>query len=164
MFALQILVLALMLAGVGGLLVQSFTTPSWTAIGLGHVGYPSLVQWAALGALGLYLVLGVLPRRASVGRIADALPPPGEPRRRLAGFVALWVGYVAAMPYTGFAVATATTLAGSLMLLDRFRRWRVVLGAVAATLIVYVAFRRLLYVGVPSGPVEGFLDRLLYSF
>ena len=50
-----------------------------------------------------------------------------------------------------------------LMLLDRFSRPRIVLGSVVATLVVYVAFRRLLYVGVPSGPVEGVLDRLLYS-
>lgn len=162
-FALQIVVLVLMAAGVAGLLVQSFSTPTWTAIGLGHVGYPSIVQWATLSALLLYLVLGVLPARAGAGRVADVLPPQGEPRIRLASFILVWVGYAALMPYAGFAISTAATIAASLMLLDRFSRARILLGSVAATLLVYVAFRRLLYVGVPSGPVEGFLDRLLYS-
>lgn len=160
---MQIVVLVLMAAGVGGLLIQSFSTPTWTAIGLGHIGYPSIVQWATLGALVLYFVLGVLPARADAGRVADVLPPPGEPRARLVAFILVWVGYAALMPYAGFAISTVGTIAASLMLLDRFSRPRIVLGSVVATLVVYVAFRRLLYVGVPSGPVEGVLDRLLYS-
>lgn len=163
MYRVQIAIVAAIGALVAVMLWQAYSIPAWQLLDVGWFHYPTVVLWVTLVLLGAHLVyLATAGGRAD--RVEVLLPPTPKGRLEIAAFVAIWVGYVALLVPIGFFVATTVALSLSLWLLERYRPWLVVPSSALATLVIFLLFRRALYVGVPTGPVDDWLDTLIYRF
>ena len=87
--------------------------------------------------------------------IAGSLERPE--RVRLAIFGLIWVAYSLALPVVGFLVAASTAISVSAIAIAYSRPWIAVPVAVLASLLVFLIFQRVLYVGLPLGPLDRFV-------
>lgn len=126
--------------------------------------YPMLVTG---GAASFLLIHGMRMLRLPHMTAPDeddgtaVMLPPLDVVPRLAGFAAVWAGYVVTLPKLGFILSTWVALTLSLALVARLRLltplWMALFVAVLALLMKVV-----LYVPVPQGFIDVLLDELLY--
>ncbi len=97
------------------------------------------------------------------GKLRRMLGAPGSVRIRGTAFVATWLLYTAALPLTGFVVATTAALAVSFWLLGVRRIVVGFFGALAFSVVFSVLFATVLYIPIPSGVVDQTLIETIYA-
>lgn len=106
-----------------------------------------------------YAVREVLLGRATLG--ASSLLAPYEILPKRLGFMALSLGYLIAMPWLGFTLATFLFMAGSMFLLGAARRpITYLVAAVIMAAVAYSVFIVLFQKRFPKGPIEYMLQAL----
>lgn len=141
----------LCLAGSLILLWMSRGVPQPALVPIGPAFYPRILLGVA-ALLGAALVVAdlVSARRA---------PPPATSYRLVVLTFTIFAGYVFAMPWVGYRLATLAFVAVLAATLEppRGRRWALVLAvAVATTVVTYYVFERYLFVLLPRGSLTGF--------
>jgi len=132
----------------------------------GMVPIPGGVFWvyvtgAALVFSILYTVRQAFGGAAAFGEAPFAIPWRSAPQ--VAAFVAIWCGYVFALPPLGFIVSTFAALAASMVVI----RGRVSIGDLVwpavFVIVLAVLLKVVLYVPVLPGWLDERLDVLIYS-
>lgn len=117
---------------------------------------PSFFPWIITGSLLLLAVI-LLVQGLAAPRTRSDEAPGAAPLRAPAVFLAAFVVYVAALPYTGFLVASVPFFA-ALMALYGERRWPVIAAAsLVAPVLLVVLFRNVFQVPLPPGLLAGVL-------
>jgi hypothetical protein len=134
------------------LLWMSRGVPQPALVPIGPAFYPRILLGVA-ALLGAALVVADL---ASARRA----PPPAVSYRLVVLTFTIFAGYVFAMPWVGYRLATlafVAVLAATLEPPRRLRRWALVLAvAVLTTVVTYYVFERYLFVLLPRGSLTGF--------
>ncbi|MCF8482914.1 MAG: hypothetical protein K9H25_21015 [Rhodospirillum sp.] len=127
------------------------------------MAYPLVVSLCAFAAVLTLTILSLRKARVPVlSPLGDVRPTPVG-WGRLAGFILLWIAYVALLDTAGFMLATWLALALSLALLGGRPTVRAALGTAVFVGVFAVLIKSVLYVPVPSGWLDDKLDFLLYS-
>ena len=121
---------------------------SFLADAVGADGVPKLLAIALALLGGLVVIREIATRRA---RAATVVQKPGRPHRRALGLLCLAILYVAAMPFFGYLVATAALIAGVALYAGEALDRRLVITAVAGSLVLWLVFDHLLAVSLPPG-------------
>lgn len=129
----------------------------------GLASYSVIVAAAAL-ALTALAALPALLRPLPQGAKPAAGPlPAGRSLLRTGVFCFVWAGYAAALDQLGFVVASALALVASLwIVLGRFRP-SASIAAVIFVLAIAVLVTTVLYVPVPKGPVDYWIDEAIFA-
>ncbi len=130
----------------------SFTLPVRRA-GLSPTTFPRFVTIVmALLASGL-VVQGVRKQRAFAGEPAHRTPEETDRRRQFAFrfllLAVLGIGYTQVIRLLGFVVATPLMMAGTMILFDEKKWYRIILVAVISTAVLYGLFRIVFRVPLP---------------
>lgn len=94
--------------------------------------------------------------------LAELWAGAGSRRLRLSLFTVVWLAYPFFMAAAGFIVSTTVAVAISLWAAGMRRPVRLVLASAVFALIMAVLITSVLYIPVPSGPVDQVLDHVLY--
>lgn len=151
---LLLVVLALVVAG-----AVSDTSSLWS--------YPVIVTGATfLLALANSLPLLLSPRASVVPQEGAIVTDKADRRRqllRVAGFCLVWTLYVLLLTRTGFVLASSLALVASIwIMLGRFRPLAS-LSAVIFVLALAVLLTTALFVPVPKGAVDHWIDETIYT-
>ncbi|MCL6640600.1 MAG: tripartite tricarboxylate transporter TctB family protein [Candidatus Rokubacteria bacterium] len=140
------------LAGAILLLLASRGLPRSPLVPIGPDFYPRLLFGAAILLSAILVVQGLVRREAPARRPAQY--------RLVVGTFAVFGAYVGLLPLLGFRVATLLFVLGLQVLLEpprTGRGWmRVVVVAVATTVLTYLVFEQYLTVLLPRGRLTGF--------
>lgn len=94
--------------------------------------------------------------------LADLWGGVGSQRARLGAFAAVWLVYPFLMSAAGFIVSTTVAVAVSLWAAGMRGPVRLLLASAVFAVVMAVLITSVLYIPVPSGPVDQLLDHLLY--
>lgn len=126
--------------------------------------YTVLISIAALLCC-LVLAAAHVRGRAAAGPAVGAMAGLSRAALvRLAAFAAVWVAYVLVLPSLGFVLSTWLVLVLSLSLMRGRPTLAVVFGTALFVLVFAVLIKAVLYVPVPQGALDTWLDELLYGY
>jgi len=94
---------------------------------------------------------------AGIGVIAVVLRAPAGGLRAPTVFLTLFVAYVAALPFTGFVIASVPFFAALMWLYGERRRGWIVAVSVMLPVILVLVFRNALHIPLPTGALAGLL-------
>lgn len=119
-------------------------------------GFPLLVVAFAFCTAGPALIRAALMPSPDWGEnLAGSLSRRNK--LRLGLFAATWLGFGLLLPVLGFLIDATLAMTISAVSLARARPWIALPVAAVSALLIFVFFQRVLYVGLPLGP----LDRLV---
>ncbi|WP_142846044.1 tripartite tricarboxylate transporter TctB family protein [Telmatospirillum sp. J64-1] len=124
--------------------------------------YPFTVSIAAL-LCSVIMLLSQLRQATARGQVSWGGQRSAIGTARLAGFAAVWIGYVLLLSQWGFILATWLALFLSLVLLRGRPTFTSAFGTMAFVLLFAVLIKVVLYVPVPQGWLDERLDMLLYG-
>jgi hypothetical protein len=75
-------------------------------------------------------------------------------RFRLCAFGLVWIAYAFFLPFLGFLVSATIAITVSAVAIGRARPWIALPVAALISVLVFLAFQRILYVGLPLGPLD----------
>lgn len=128
--------------------------------------YPAaLIAAVMLGMAAMAALEFATPsrQRALPAEVARLLELPRAARRRLLGFVVLWLAYPEVLSLWGFLVATSLALTLSLVLLGTRRIAAALAGSVLFSVALAVLFSTVFYIPTPAGAPDVALTRLIYT-
>ncbi|MEF2071745.1 tripartite tricarboxylate transporter TctB family protein [Consotaella aegiceratis] len=96
-------------------------------------------------------------------QIARLTQISGSQLWRFLAFLLLWLAYPSLLSHFGFIVATTVVLALSLWLLRFNRIVAGTIGVVVFCFLLAVLFTTVFYIPTPSGPIDEWLMRLIFS-
>lgn len=116
-------------------------------------GFPLLVVALTVLTATPALLRALSMRNATFGEnLVDTLNRDG--RVRLLVFGGIWLGFALALPWAGFLLCATLAMAVSMTAIARTRVWVALPICAIIALLVFIAFQKVLYVGLPLGPID----------
>jgi hypothetical protein len=128
-------------------LIESSRLERTMKMGIG-IGFLPFVMSLAIGGLSIALLVSILRGRAEI-KDKPVFQPGG--RSRVFVVVALLMGYLLLIDWTGYTLATFVYLAATIVFLRRERIFNAVLMSVGLTVFLYAIFRLWLKSPLPAG-------------
>jgi len=147
-------VAALILIALGG--VYGYLTAGLPKRSLPDTPDPSFFPWIITACL-LILSLALLVQGMKANRGARPDVDTAGGLRAPTVFLTLFVAYVAALPFTGFVIASVPFFAALMWLYGERRRGWIVAVSVMLPVILVLVFRNALHIPLPTGALAGLL-------
>jgi putative tricarboxylic transport membrane protein len=147
-------VAALILIALGG--VYGYLTAGLPKRSLPDTPDPSFFPWIITACL-LILSLALLVQGLKANRGARPDVDTAGGLRAPTVFLTLFVAYVAALPFTGFVIASVPFFAALMWLYGERRRGWIVVVSVMFPVILVLVFRNGLHIPLPTGALAGLL-------
>ncbi len=121
-------------------------------LGFGGLALPGAGLFPFFAGLIIVIAQSVVMVRAALRRYAQAEFESGKHAfARLAALVAIFAGWILAMPYLGYILVTFAAVLAFAKVLGLEGWWRPLALSAGTSVAIYVLFDRLLYLDLPRG-------------
>ncbi len=121
---------------------------------VGARGFPNLIGWTLAGVSLLLIAHSLLVRpaaREGGEETSEAWATPGPTALRAAGFTAIAVAYLIALPILGYVISTCLLIAAGVRYQDRRPMGQVLIVSVVGAVAFWLLFVKLLGIPLPAG-------------